>query len=85
MIGGEVDRDLAVDEPEVVAVTGVEGRADHDRDLVIGVVYEGVPGVVPGVAILVPGLDLVLETKRGKRNVWSVKRNATGSGEVCLP
>lgn len=78
----EVDRDLVEDELEVVVVTEVEGRVDRDRDPVIGVVYEGVPGVVPEVAILASGLDLVLETRKGKKNVWSVKRNVTGSDEV---
>jgi hypothetical protein len=78
----EVDRDLVEDELEVVVVTEVEGRVDRDRDPVIGVVYEGVPGVVPEVAILASGLDLVLETRKGKKNVWSVKRNVTGSDEA---
>jgi hypothetical protein len=60
----EVDRDLVEDELEVVVVTEVEGRVDRDRDPVIGVVLEDVPGVVPEVAILASGLDLVLETRK---------------------
>ena len=73
------------DELEVVVVTGVEDRVDHDRDLVIGVECEDVPGVVPEVAILALDLDRVLETRREKKNVLSVKKNVIGSGEVCHP